>query len=123
LAQDRGAALTVAMAFYRAWTDKDMDLAMTYVADDIVCDAPPGRILGAERYRPFLANFLQTLTGSDMIAAFGDDETALLTFDTHTTLVETAPAAECLTVKEGRIIHSRLIFDQTPFIAARSGAA
>jgi ketosteroid isomerase-like protein len=49
------AALRVAMAYFRAWTSKDLNQAMTFIADDIVCDAPAGRIDGAEAYRAFMA--------------------------------------------------------------------
>ena len=42
------------MAYYNAWTSKDIDLAMSYLADDIVCDAPAGRIDGVAAYREFL---------------------------------------------------------------------
>jgi SnoaL-like domain len=120
--QDSSAALTVAMAYYQAWTTKDVDRAMTYVADDVVCEAPSGRIVGIERYRPFVAGFAQMVTSADLLAAFGDDETALLLYDPHTTLVESAPTAERITVRDGRIVHSLLVFDQTPFIAARQAA-
>lgn len=47
-------ALDVALAYYEAWTSKDFDRAMTYIADDIVCDAPPGLIEGADAYRAFM---------------------------------------------------------------------
>jgi hypothetical protein len=117
--QDPSTALTVALAYYHAWTGKDVDRAMTYVADDIVCEAPTGRIEGVEGFRQFMAPFAQMLTGSEVIAAFGDDETALLMYNPHTTLVEDAPSAECFTVKGGRIVHSLLVFDRTPFDAAR----
>ncbi len=123
MAENSSPALTVAMAYYRAWTNKDMTGAMSYVADDVVCEAPAGRIEGAEPYRAFLAPFAQMLTGSDLIAAFGDDETALLMYDPHTTLVESAPTGEWFSVRDGKIVHSRLVFDRTPFDAARRRAA
>ena len=34
-----------------AWTNHDLDTAMSYIADDIVCDTPAGRLEGAEAYR------------------------------------------------------------------------
>ena len=46
MTQDPSAALSVAMAYYQAWTGKDVDRAMTHVADDVVCDSPLGRIEG-----------------------------------------------------------------------------
>lgn len=73
-------------------------------------------------FRQFMAPFAQMLTSSDLIAAFGDDETALLMDNPHTTLVEDAPSAECFTVRDGRIVHSLLVFDRTPFDAARRRA-
>jgi hypothetical protein len=66
--------------------------------------------------------FVGSLTGSSMIAAFGDDETAVVVYDTETVPVKSAPAAECVTVKAGKIIYSRFIFDRAPFQAARQAA-
>ena len=119
MTQEPSAALSVALAYYHAWTGKDVDRAMTYVADDIVCEAPTGRIQGAEGFRQFMTPFAQMLTGSDLLAAFGDDDTAVLMYNPHTTLVQDAPSAERFTVKDGKIVHSLLVFDRTPFDAAR----
>ena len=35
-------ALQTALAYYQAWTGHDLDKAMNYIADDIVCDTRPG---------------------------------------------------------------------------------
>jgi ketosteroid isomerase-like protein len=115
-------ALQVALAYHQAWTSKDLDQAMTYIAEDIVCDAPAGRIDGATAYRAFMAPFVQILTNAHMIAAFGDDENALVMYDTETVPVKNAPGAECVTVKDGKITHSRFVFDRAPFDAARTAA-
>ena len=53
-----------------------------------------------------------------MIAAFGDDETALVMYDTETVPVKSAPGAECVTVKDGKITYSRTVFDSGPLVAA-----
>jgi hypothetical protein len=50
---------------------------------------------------------------------FGDDETALVMYDTTTVPVPSAPGAECVTVKDGKITYSRLLFDRAPLQAAR----
>jgi ketosteroid isomerase-like protein len=115
--------LQVAMAYHEAWTSKDLDRAMTYIADDIVCDAPAGRIEGAEAYRAFMAPFVQMLLGTQLWAAFGDDKHAVVVYDTRTTLVESGPGAEYVTVRNGQITYSRFIFDRLPFAAARQAAA
>jgi len=111
--------LQVVLAYYQAWTGKDIDKAMAYIADDVVCDAPAGRIEGAAAYRAFMAPFAAMLIGATMIAAFGDDERAVIVYDTATPPVASGPAAECVTVRDGRIAYSRFIFDRLPFAAAR----
>lgn len=109
-------ALQTALAHHRAWTGKDLDSAMRYIADDVVCDAPAGRIDGIGAYRDFLAPFAERfLIRAEMIAAFGDESTAVLMYDTETIPAKSAPAAECVTVRDGKIVYSRFVFDRTPF--------
>ena len=115
-------ALEVALAYFHAWTGHDLDKAMSYIADDIVCDAPAGRLEGAVAYRGFMGPFVQMLTGSKLIAAFGDAGTAVLMYDTETVPVKSAPGAECVTVTGGKISYSRFIFDRLPFDTARKAA-
>jgi hypothetical protein len=115
-------ALRTALAYYQAWTSHDLDRAMSYIAGGIVCDAPPGRLEGADAYRAFMGPFVQILKRADLIAAFGDDKTAVIVYDTETVPVPSAPAAECVTVTDGKISYSRFIFDRAPFDAARKAA-
>jgi ketosteroid isomerase-like protein len=112
-------ALDVALAYHRACMAKDLDTAMTYVADDIVCDAPAGQLTGAAAYREFMTPFIDMLISGDLIAAFGDDERAVIVYDSATQPVPSAPAAEAVTVRDGRIVSSRFIFDRLPFHLAR----
>ena len=122
MTDDRGDALQVALAYHHAWTGGDLDRAMTHVADDVVCLAPAGRLDGADAFRAFMEPFARMLTRSNLIAAFGDDRTAVLMYDTETALVDDAPGAECVIVEEGRIVHMRIVFDRAPFEAARRAA-
>ncbi len=123
MTDDPGAALQVALAYHRAWTGGDFDQAMTYIADDIVCLAPAGRLDGADAFRRFMAPFARIVTHSSLLAAFGDDQTAVVMYDTDTIPVQDAPGAECVTVTDGKIVHLRIIFDRAPFDAARRAAA
>jgi ketosteroid isomerase-like protein len=122
MTESTGPALQVALAYYQAWTSKDVEGAMRHLADDVVCDAPAGRLQGIDAYRQFLGPFAQLLLGSELLAAFGDDTTAVLVYDTRTPPVASAPGAECLTVRDGKIVHNRFIFDRLPFETARRGA-
>jgi hypothetical protein len=76
-------ALQTALAYYHAWTSHEIDQAMTYIAGNIVCQAPSGRLEGAEAFRGFMGPFVQILTSSKLIAAFGDDEKAVVMYDRH----------------------------------------
>ncbi len=115
-------AVETALAYYRAWTGGDIDEAMRYIAPDIVCQAPAGRIEGAEAYRAFMGPFVQILRRAELIAAYGDERTAVVIYDTETVPVASAPGAECVTVQDGKITHSWFIFDRAPFMAARQAA-
>jgi len=112
-------ALRVALDYYSAWTGHDLDKAMMSVADDIVCEAPAGRLEGAAAYREFMTPFVAMLVRAELFGSYGDDEHALIAYDTETRLVASAPAAEYLTVRDGKIVHSRFIFDRLPFAQAR----
>jgi hypothetical protein len=115
--------LAIALAYHEAWTSKDFERAMTYIADDIVCDAPAGRIEGAAAYRAFMGPFVQLVVSAEVLAAFGDEETALIMYDTETVPVKSAPGAEWVTVKDNKITYSRFVFDRAPFEAARQATA
>jgi ketosteroid isomerase-like protein len=121
MSNDQSSALQVALAYYDGWTHGDLERAMRYVDEEIVCDAPAGRIEGAAAYREFMGPFVGILKRAELWAAFGDEETAVLVYDTETVPVASAPGAECLTVRDGKIVRSRFIFDRAPFAAARTG--
>jgi hypothetical protein len=108
-------ALATALAYHKAWTSQNLDQAMTYVADDITCDAPGARITGTNQYRDFLGGFMTQLTGVETVASFGDDTTAMLFYYPLTAQVTDAPTAECFTVTGGKITRSVLVFDRLSF--------
>lgn len=111
-----GSALQIALAHHHAWAGKDLDTAMGYLARDVVCDAPAGRIVGLQAYREFLEPFVtRFLIRTQMIAAYGDETTALVMYDAETIPAESSPAAECVTLRDGKIVYNRFVFDRTPF--------
>jgi hypothetical protein len=112
-------ALRTALAYYHAWTGHDFDAAMRYIDADIICDAPAGPLRGADAFRGFMEPFSRIVRRTELLAAFGDDDTALLMYDTDTVPVLGAPGAEWATVRDGRIVRMRIIFDRAPFDAAR----
>lgn len=122
-AADQGTALHTSLAYYQAWTGKDFDRALTFIAGDIVCDAPSGRLAGLQAFREFMEPFTKIVTRAELIAAFGDERTALLMYDTGTVPVKHAPGAEYHIVESGKITHITIIFDRQPFTEARAAAA
>lgn len=121
---DGAPALEVALEYHRAWTrGEGFDPALVHVADDIVCDTPGGRIEGVAAFREFMGPFAASLSGATLLACYGDDSHAMVMYDAHTALVSSAPGAEWVTVRDGRIVHLRIIFDRLPFAEARAAQA
>ncbi|PPJ19387.1 hypothetical protein C5E41_31785 [Nocardia nova] len=67
------------------------ELAKGPLIHTIVCDAPAGRLEGAAAYLEFLEPFTRILTGATIFAAFGNETTALVCYDTATLPVPSAP--------------------------------
>lgn len=112
-------AMDVALAYHRAWTSGDLDAALLNVVDDVICEAPPGTLTGTAALRGFMGPFAASLTRSTLLAAFGDDDQALIMYDTENPAVSSAPAAELYRIRDGRISEIRIIFDRLPFALAR----
>ena len=108
-------AQAIVQEYHQAWTSGDVDRAMTYVAADVVCRAPGGDLPGVEAYREFLAGFVPMLTGIADIASFAAGERVALFYYPQTAATATAPAAECFTVRDGKIVENVLIFDRLSY--------
>jgi len=108
-------AYEIVQDYHRAWTIGDIDRAMAQVADDIICRAPGADLTGKEAYREFIAGFVPALTGLSDIASFTDGDRVSLFYYPQTAATTTAPAAECFTVRDGKIAESVLIFDRLSF--------
>lgn len=108
-------ASEIVQDYHQAWTSGNIDRAMALVADNVVCRAPGGDLTGKDAYREFIGGFAPTLTGLTDIASFADAERVALFYYPQTAATTTAPAAECFTVREGKIAESVLIFDRLSF--------
>ena len=112
-------AVDTALSYHRAWTSGDIDEAMSLVANDVTCHAPPGTLIGIAALQAFMGPFASSLTGSNLLAAYGSDDEALIMYDTANPAVASAPGAELYRVDDGRIAEIRIIFDRLPFALAR----
>lgn len=105
----------IVKSYHQAWTSGDIEKAMTHVAEDVACRAPGVDLHGKDAYRGFIAGFAPALTGIGDIAGFADGDRVALFYYPQTAATSTAPAAECFTVRDGRISESVLIFDRLSY--------
>jgi SnoaL-like protein len=115
-------ALKIALAYYDAWKSRDHKTAMNFVADNVVADTPFGRLEGGEALHKSESEFAPMLTGSTLIASYGDENTALLLYHTHTLPVPSVLSAKYFTVENGKITALKGVFDTGVFARAQSGS-
>lgn len=101
----------VARAFVEAFGRRDMAAVARYVADDIAFESPRAKANGAEGFLEAAGQFAQIVTRIDVIAAFGDNERALIMYDMETGPFGTLRAADHLVIRDGRIHEDTLVFD------------
>src|SRR5579871_5580715 len=106
MANTTGDATTVAVAraFTDAWTSGDLETTAQYVADDVVFDGPLGHVEGKQAYLDGLKGLAQAvdLTSAQVLAAFGDDDQALIMYDLITKRFGTLRCAKLLAFSDGK---------------------
>lgn len=105
----------IVKSYHRAWTTGDIETAMSYIDECITCQAPGIDLEGKQAYRGFIEGFAPSLTGIGDIAEFAEGDRVALFYYPRTAIASTAPAAECFTVRDGRITESVLIFDRLSY--------
>jgi hypothetical protein len=113
-----GRAQKVADDFVRAWTSRDVEMALSFLADDVACEAPNGTFEGVEGYRGFLEPFVNSLTGATVIDVLGDDAHAATVYTTETPFLKNFRGIDYLTVEDGKITHVISVFDLLPLSKA-----
>ncbi|WP_367325698.1 nuclear transport factor 2 family protein [Streptomyces sp. HUAS ZL42] len=114
-----GTAQKIADEFVRAWLGRDVDKALSFLADDIVCEAPNGRHEGLARYREFLEPFASSLISGTVIDVLGDDAHAAAVYTTEVPFAKDFRGIDYITVEDGKISHVISVFDLSPAIQAR----
>ncbi|MGV3615364.1 MAG: nuclear transport factor 2 family protein [Fimbriimonas sp.] len=103
--------LDVALAFTHAWTAHDLATAARYVAEDVVFDGPLQQSTGSGPYLEGLTRLSEAVKGIEILAAFGDEERALLMYNLHTAPFGKLTCAKLLEIRDGRIHKDTLAFD------------
>ena len=109
-------AQKIAEDYSRAWMSGDVDKAMSYIADDIVCEAPAGTIEGKAAYREFTTTFVSRLLVTGRVTAvLADDSSAAILYTNDTKVVQGMRAMDYATVENGKITRLVTVFDRLPF--------
>ncbi|WP_434730716.1 nuclear transport factor 2 family protein [Rhizobium binae] len=108
-------ALQVAMTYYDAWRNRDHAAAMKVVADNVVNETPFGTAEGGDALHKGESDFAHILKGATLIAAFGDEKTALLMYYTHTQPVPSVLSSKHFRVENGKITALKAVFDKSVF--------
>lgn len=111
-------AQQVAEEYVRAWLARDAEKALSFVADDVVCEAPSGRITGLAGYRKFLEPFVTALVSGELIDVLGDEEHASTVYVVETPFAKDFRGMEYLTVEDGKITEVISVFDRSAAVAA-----
>jgi len=108
-------ALTIAQAYFDAMADKDADKIAAMSAEDVTCTSPVGELQGVQAFRGFQEGFAKMIKKLTLVAAFGDDEHAVIIYNSETYPVPNAVVAEHIAVKNGKLASTTVIYDGTPF--------
>src|SRR6266540_1075988 len=104
----------IAVAYLNAFGRQDMTTAARYIADDITFESPRVTLTGAEPYLTAVGEFAQAVASVEIIAAFGDEQRALVLYDMKTGPFGTIRAANYFQVTNGKITSDVLVFDTKP---------
>jgi hypothetical protein len=106
----------VAEGYASAWTTGDIDTAMSYIADNIVCEAPAGTIEGKAAYRAFTTTFVTRLLVTGRVTAvLSGQNSASILYTNDTKVVSGMRAMDYATIENGKITRLITVFDRLPF--------
>lgn len=114
---------TVVQAYRDAWTSGDVDLALTYLSQDVRCFAPDENVGTKDDWRQYLSGFLPMLTGAPTHTEMSDGNRVALWYFPQTAVTTTTLASELFTVEDGRIIEIRLVFDRLSYVPPEQRSA
>ncbi|PDS78537.1 nuclear transport factor 2 family protein [Rhizobium sp. L43] len=115
MAGTNGKALMIAQTYFDAMANKDIGTIASVAAEDVVCTSPLGEIRGAQAFRGFQEGFARMIEKLTLVAIFGDEERAVIVYDAQTHPVPNAIVAEHITVRDGKLASTTVIYDGTPF--------
>jgi len=116
-------ALEVATAFLNAWTGGDLAKAGSYLAEDLVFNGPIAHYTSAADFLAGSKAFVKVIQPNwSKIAAFGDENSALLLYDLFMLSGAAMRIADYYTVSDGKIQTETILWDTygSPFRQAKA---
>lgn len=108
--------------YHQSWTQRDMDTARSYLADDLDFQGSIDTFSSGDDFIATLTGFAQMVTRVDLLQEFYADDGAALLYDCVTnTPAATIRTAEFFGLRDGKIASIRLVFDATALRQVVSG--
>ncbi|MBB4279540.1 nuclear transport factor 2 family protein [Rhizobium mongolense] len=117
MAEQKAIALEIARTYFEGMATNDVERIMAVSDDHVICNSPIGQSQGSEAFRNFQEGFAKMIKKLTLVAAFGDERQAVIVYDSETHPVSSALVAEVITVDNGKMISTTVIYDATPFAA------
>src|SRR5689334_8981632 len=102
--ESTGKALSIASTYVNAIANQDVAKILSVSANEIKCSSPLGQLQGISAFRGFHEGFARMLKKLTVLAAFGDDEQAVIVYNVETHPVSGALVTELITVKSGKMV-------------------
>lgn len=111
-------ALAIARDYHQSWTNGHFDDAAALLADGLQVEGPVNHYPDKASFAAAVAGFGAMVRKTDLLAAFGDGDDAMLLYDMDVAQLGTMRIAEQFTVANGRIVRLRQIHDTAALRAA-----
>lgn len=113
---EKNDALKIANAYFEAMANRDVEKIMTLAINDVTCTSPAGELKGTQAFRGFQEGFARMINKLTLVDSFGNDEKAVIIYKSDTLPVQDSTVVEYITVKNGKILSTEVIYDATPFV-------
>lgn len=108
--------ISVALAYYKAFENKDVETITKILHHDVEFIAPMGNSKGREAVVEAAKRLLPLIKSIDVRAKFGSGDQVMLVYDLNLTApVDRCPSAVLMTIKDGMIRRTELFYDARPF--------
>jgi ketosteroid isomerase-like protein len=107
----RPSAVRVALEFLDAFAAGDDARLGALLDPDVVFESPRTTLHGAEAVSEAIGGFARAVRAVSVIAAYGDEEHAVVMYDMDAGPLGTIRAADHFVVRAGRLVADQLVFD------------